>query len=200
MLKSNPICRVCKVWLNDDNWQPSCRKGNRRICRDCERERHQQWRAANREKEKVTSTRAHRKQGIRPYNENKECSQFLGVHIAERVLRHVFKDVEVMPPGNPSFDFICNQGKRIDVKSSCLRKDGSWWFNIRHNIIADYFLCLAFNDRGRLTPLHAWLLPGSKFNHLAGLSISPNTIRKLSKYALDISKINDCCVALRNKE
>jgi len=192
-------CRQCGAELNDENWYPSYRKGHKRICKECDNELRRLWCAANPEKHKAASTRAHRKEGRLPFNVNKECSSYLGIHVAERVLSHVFKDVEVMPRGNPGFDFICNQGKWIDVKSSCLQKNGSWQFNIRHNTTADYFLCLAFDNRESLTPLHAWLLPGSKFNHLTAASIRPSTIHKWDAYRLDISKINDCCATMREK-
>lgn len=213
MSKSNPICRVCKVKLNDENWSPSKRKKHWYICKECSREyakqyrqanpercreRVRRWRQANPEKSKASYTKSKRKQGGRPYNENKECGMYLGVHIAERVLSKVFKDVERMHMHNPGFDFICNHGKKIDVKSACLNgtKHPSWSFCIRRNTAADYFLCLAFDNREELTPLHVWLLPGSVVSHLENTSISPNTIHRWDAYRLDISKINDCCVTM----
>lgn len=125
---------------------------------------------------------------------------FLGVHIAERVLSYVFKDVEVMPYGNPGYDFTCNKGKLIDAKSSCIRKDGSWMFSIRRNIVADFFICLAFDNRKDLTPLHAWMIPGNKLNHLKTTSISQSTIHKWDEYRLDLSKISACCDEIRGEE
>lgn len=201
MPKSNSICRVCSGELNDENWYASRRKRRDYICKECECERQRRWHHANPEKSKAIVTRADRKRGRRPYNENKECSSYLGVHIAERVLGYVFKDVERMPIGNPGFDFICSRDKRIDVKSSCLSrtKYPSWSFSIKHNTTADYFLCMVFDNREDLTPLHVWLLPGNVVNHLTTATISPNTIHRWSEYALDISKINDCCVTMREK-
>ena len=71
---------------------------------------------------------------------NPMCGAYLGIHIAERILSRIFKDVEVMPNGNPGYDFICNHGKKIDVKSACSIKGyHSWGFAIRCNIVADYF-------------------------------------------------------------
>lgn len=139
--------------------------------------------------------------GHRPFNENKECGMYLGCHVAERVLSHVFKDVEVMPLMHPGYDFICNKGMKIDVKSSCIRRNGrslgKWQFNITHNTTADFFLCLAFDNRKDLNPLHAWLLPGSKFNHLIGTTISISTIHKWDEYRLDLTKILGCCDTMR---
>lgn len=132
-----------------------------------------------------------------PYTENKTCALYLGIHIAERVLSHIFKDVERMPMHNPGYDFICNRGKKIDVKSACLRKDSSWSFGIRCNTTPDFFLCLAFNNREDLTPLCAWLLPGNKVSHLTAASISMSTAHKWDVHKLDITKVSECCDSLR---
>ena len=151
--------------------------------------------------------RAARRKGVRPHDENKECSQYLGVHLVEQVLSLVFKDVVRMPFNNPGFDVICNKDKRIDFKSACITeriKNGatyrSWEFAIRRNTIADYFLCLAFDNREDLNPLHAWLIPGSKLSYLMAATISPSTIHKWDEYRLDISKILDCCNTMRKQK
>ena len=54
------------------------------------------------------------------YMNNTACSLFLGVHVAERVLSHVFKQVKRMPNGNVGYDFTCARGRKIDVKSACV--------------------------------------------------------------------------------
>ena len=97
-----------------------------------------------------------------------------------------------MPYGNKGFDFICCHNKNIDVKSSCLRKSGGWIFHIDHNIVADYFLCIAFDNRDDLTPLHVWLIPGSTINHLQSTGISPSTVHRWDEYMIDHSKISTC--------
>ena len=211
-MKTNPICRVCEIELNEENWYPSHQKRNEHICKGCsnkrvkawrkanpekDREYSHSWRKANPEKAKASWTRFKRKRGERPFNENKECPSFLGVHIAERVLIHVFKNVKRMPMNNPGYDVICNRDKLIDIKSACMRKNGNWEFAINHNTIADFFLCLAFDNREDLTPLHAWLLPGSKVNLRTSISIRPSTLQKWDAYALDISKISECCDMMR---
>lgn len=132
------------------------------------------------------------------YTENKNCTMYLGVHVAEQVLSKVFKDVEVMPIGNKGYDFVCARDKRIDVKSACLGKNCSWAFQIRRNTTADYFLCLAFDNREDLTPLHVWLLPGPKFSHLRGTSICPGTVGKWDEYRLDLEKVSDCCDQIKS--
>lgn len=194
---ADKVCSKCGIELNEENWYPSLQKKNECICKECKCERVRIWRKANPEKAKVIRTRRNRKRGMRPFSENKKCTLFLGIHVAERVLSLVFKDVKRMPMHNPGYDVICNKDKMIDIKSSCLQKTGIWQFHIRRNTVADYFLCLAFDNREDLNPLYAWLIPGSKLNHLRSLTIRPSTTHKWDAYRIDLSKISDCCDALR---
>ena len=139
---------------------------------------------------------------------NKKCAQFLGVHVAERVLSHVFKDVERMPIHNPGFDFICNKGYKIDSKASCLNKNDVYTFVIKKNKTADYFLCIGFDNRENLNPQHIWLIKGDEMlwdnkmlNEHASLVI-PNTIKglsKFSKYELTdkLKETIECCTKLK---
>ena len=163
------------------------------ICREC---RHEYERSHHVER---TDWR-HRTGRQQPMNENKQCASFLGVHVAEQVLSHVFKNVQRMPYGNPGFDFICGGGYEIDVKSACRSQDGrsnNWKFHIFKNRVAKYFLCLAFDNRKDLNPEHIWLIPGGLVNHLIGLTISMATLQKWEEYALDISKVSACCDIIR---
>ena len=137
-----------------------------------------------------------------PMSENRGCPSFLGVHVAERVLRHVFNDVEVMPYGNPGYDFKCNKGKLVDSKSSCIHvvkgHSDSWMFTIYRNKIAEYFLLLALDNRECINPLYAWLIPGKVLNHLTGTGISLSTIHKWDKYILDIDSVVECCNEMKD--
>jgi len=176
-------CRKCGIVLDSENWRPSYRKRGYRACKECADERIRVWRNANPEMVNAQQIRKRRKQGMRPFGENKECPMFLGVHVAERVLSHAFKDVNVMPLNNQGYDFICNKGMKIDVKSSCLHRNRNtqyWNFHIRHNTTADFFLCLAFDNREDLNPLHAWLIPGSKLNNLSIASIRQSTTQHVA--------------------
>ena len=217
MLTKTKVCRVCGAVLDDKTWSASRRNGKSCICKECDNKCHRQWREANPDrprellrswreanpdKARAAWMRRTRKEGHLPFDKNKECSQYLGIHVAERVLSHVFKNVERLPCGNPGYDFICNHGKRIDVKSSCIRKNSNssnWAFHINHNTIADFFLCLAFDNRESLTPLHVWLIPGNMVNNRTGVGISPSTIHRWDEYQLDISKVMTCCDTLRNQ-
>ena len=132
---------------------------------------------------------------------NPESSTYLGCTIAEKVLSKVFNNVETMPYRNPGFDFICNKGKKIDVKSSCIDNSNKlkcrWAFGIRKNKIADFFLCIAFDNRDKLTPLHLWLIPSDKINNLTKLSISNRTLKKWSEYEMDITDTLRCCDTIK---
>ena len=243
-MKTNQICRVCKVELNDDNWYSSFQKDNNYICKECQIEknrlyrknnpekvkeqtrlyreensdkikeshhlyigknrdeinaRQRLYRKENPEKAKASSIKAHRKNGALPMNENKECSSYFGVHINERLLRHKFNDVEVMPYGHTGYDFICNHGKKIDSKSSCIRKNRTGWsFTIKHNTTADYFLLVAYDNREDLNPMYIWLIPGHVLNHLVTASISPSTIHKWDEYKQNIDEVRLCCDEIRS--
>lgn len=147
-----------------------------------------------------------------PFNKNKECSSYLGVYIAERVLSKTFENVQRMPMNNHGYDFICNKGFKIDVKSACNRKsDGNWIFNIKKNIIADYFLLIAFDSRESLSPTHVWLIKGdtkiitrkstSNLNEKNNLLIS-NSVNILDRYKqyelIDkLEKTVECCNSLK---
>lgn len=194
-----PVCRDCGAELTNDNWSPSKRNRLYR-CNPCEVKRVKEWCIKNPEKNKLRRERCSIADGHIPMNENRECASYLGVYIAEQVLSKAFKDVKRMPFHHP-YDFICNHGKWIDVKSACARasRNGTlqWHFNFCRNQIADYFLCLAFDNRNDLNPVHIWLLPAKKFNHLTGTSISVTTIKRWDEYRLEVDKVTECCDTMK---
>jgi hypothetical protein len=182
-------CRDCGVSLTDDNWQLSRRNTRNYICKPCNREYAREYRYNH---------------GGKSMSENNTCASFLGVHVAERVLFHVFENVEPMPLNHKGYDFICGKGFAIDVKSSCRciranRRPG-WQFHIRKNTIADYFLCLAFNNRKSLNVERLWLIPGTDVNDKQGISISETKIKKWSRYELTekLDHVISCCDTLHN--
>lgn len=138
---------------------------------------------------------------------NKKCTQFLGIHVAERVLSHVFKDVHRMPYGNPGYDFTCNKGFKIDSKASCLcNDDNTYAFIINCNKITDYFLLIGFDNREDLNPQHVWLIKSDeiirkrKLNEFQSLKIS-NTRFGLSqflKHEHKLKEIINCCNVIKN--
>ena len=139
----------------------------------------------------------------RPMADAKDCSLYLGVYVAERALSKFFDHIERMPYGNPGYDFICGKGFKIDVKSACRckqvgRSDG-WGFHIRRNCVADYFLCLAFDDRESLAPEHVWLIPGSVLNHLSSAVITESRLAKWSAYEQPLNRVEACCSIMRDE-
>lgn len=97
-----------------------------------------------------------------PYSENEKCTLYLGIYIAENILPTIFENPQRMPFGNPGYDFVCKNGYKIDVKSSCLHANNKFYFNIDNNNIADYFIMLGFDDRENLNLIHIWLIKGTE--------------------------------------
>lgn len=164
-------------------------------------------------------TNWYHKKGLKqPMAENKECPLYLGVHIAETVLSKVFENVEKMPQNNPGYDFICNKGYKIDVKSACLNNRNYWAFSIYNNKIPDYFLLLAFDNRTSLKPLHLWLIKSTEippmvrkrqadraksigdYKHFVITNI-PEKLIKLKQYELTdkLEKVIELCNGKLNK-
>jgi hypothetical protein len=144
--------------------------------------------------------------GGKTMKDNPECTTWLGIYVTERLLSRVFKDVVRMPPNNKGFDFCCAKNYKIDAKSSCLRHhevDGDYWtFQIYHNEVADYFACLAFDNRSSLTPMHFWLIPGYVVNdHVAfRISNSLTVLAKWAKWERPLGEAIACCNSLRGAE
>jgi hypothetical protein len=110
-----------------------------------------------------------------------------------------------MPNNTPGFDFICGRGFKIDCKSACKRHNGGsitagWFFGIKRNTVADYFVCLAFDNRTSLTPVHVWLIPGKLVNHLASLTIMENIkmIEKWREFERPADQVRACCEQLKS--
>lgn len=139
-----------------------------------------------------------------PLGRNRECASFLGVHVAERVLGGCFENLTRMPYLNPGYDYLCGRGFKIDCKSACLcksetRYSGRWEFRIRRNRVADYFLCLAFDDRESLNPMHVWLFPkafvAGKMSFVIGNT--PRSIKKYEVFERPIENVMLACETLR---
>lgn len=199
----NKTCKRCGCVLTDDNWYPSYQKTSHYLCKHCEKERMRVWRKENQDRSCYYASKYRYRNGGLSMSDNKRCSAYLGIRVAERVLKHVFKDVNMMPRNNIGFDFSCNKGKKVDVKSSCLRRTNGklfdrWEFGINYNTVADFFLCIAFDDREKLNPLHIWLLPSEDFYKNSVASIGVSTLQKWSDYELDINKVVNCCDFMRD--
>lgn len=144
---------------------------------------------------------ARQRRGHKPMNENKFCSSYLGVFVAERLCRHLFKDVVMMPYGNTGFDIVCNKGKKIDVKSSCTRlspgRSPGWKFHIKENTTADFFILVAFDNLIDLNPLYIWMIPGKEINEQGSASIALSRIHKWNKWERDVNDAQLCCAEMK---
>lgn len=144
---------------------------------------------------------ARKRMGYLSMYENKLCAAYLGIVIAERLVRHLFNDVKVMPNNHSGYDFICNKGMKIDVKSSSTLlnhgKNPYWHFNIDHNTAADFFILVAFDNRIDLNPLHLWMIPGKELNNQGSASIALSRIHKWDKWKTNIKDAQICCAELK---
>lgn len=177
------ICKICgDELISNDNWFPSYEKIGNPVCKQCCKDRRPKYNKST----DYNPTKDWMKK-------NTSCSWYLGVYIAEGVLSKIFKNVERMPYNHKGYDFICNKGKKVDVKSSCQRANGGWSFVTAKNKIADYFLCITYDNRDDLNPQHLWLLPSSVGRDKQTITICESTLSKWSEYELDINKVVEYC-------
>ena len=177
-------------------------------CKKCSIEQSIAWRKLHRERSNESQRNWRHRTGRHGLmSKNKSCSIYLGIWVAERALSTFFDRIQKAPYGKTGFDFICNRGAKVDVKSSCLyvyphNSSSHWSFDIRRNVIADYFLCLAFDNRESLNPQHVWLVPSKKVSAFASLKIS-NSQRGLAKwkeFERPLDKVITCCNLMRVEE
>lgn len=138
-----------------------------------------------------------------PMSENRYCAEFLGCHVNETILSKVFKDVKMMPYANPGYDFLCAKNKKIDCKSATLlhpkNENGEdfWNFHIRHNVMADYFLLVGYDNREDLNPLRCWIIPGYLLNGKETLAIRINDT-KWNECERKIDDVIDKCNLMKD--
>ena len=222
------ICTKCGTELTNDNWAPSRQQRHTHVCKKCEATYANKYYynvPQNRKSKRLFSVNIERtliSQSLRctslndnlritndiTYHEytdtpteNKECSSYLGVYVAEEVLSRMFKNVVRMPYGHSGYDFICNKGMKIDSKASVMHHEhnslGRWGFETKHNTLADYFIFIAFDDRDQLMPLHIWMIPSENFKNIEKASISISTLDKWDEYRLPIDDVVKCCDTMR---
>ena len=205
------ICFKCHETkpLNEFHNDKSKKDGKTLYCKECSKEISKKYNQEHKKEKVIYGKKYYRevvreRDGYRPMNENKLCPSYLGIAIGERLCRHLFKDVEMMPYGNTGYDVVCNKGKKIDVKTSCITlqegKHPRWLFEIRKNITADYFIIVAFDNRTDLNPLHLWMIPGKELNENSSKSISLSTIHKWDEWKMDINDAQICCAEIKKSE
>lgn len=142
-------------------------------------------------------------------SKNKQCSLYLGVYVAENLLKKIFNDVK-RAKFQHGYDFICGNVYKIDVKSSCksryLYNKERWQFNIKSNKECDYFLMIGFDDRKTFNIEHVWLIAGNelvnniKVNERDTIVII-NTDKNLEKYKkYELIDVNRVCETIWNEK
>lgn len=214
-MKLCPKCNELKD-ENDFSKHKTKKDGLQWKCKECMKEYNKEYRQLNQNKTREYSKKYNKKyrqlnhkkilekkkeyrhaHRIGSLSENKNCSCYLGIHIAEGLVAKYFKNPLRMPQRNPGYDFICSNGYKIDVKSSTLTIPNRWIFTIKKNKIADYFLCLAFDNRSDLNLIHVWLFPGHVINNAEKISSIPSTTSKWLQYEKPIDDMKVCCETLK---
>lgn len=193
MTDNTKVCSKCNIEKPLDEFVRDKRRkyGRRSQCKECHNKQIRNY---------YHNGGGREEQGHQPIYKNKSCSGYLGIVAAERLIKHLFNDVVMMPYGFPDYDMICNKGKKINVKASTIRiiknknsTVNNWQFNIKRNKKCDFFLCLAFDNVEDLNPLITWMIPGKEINHLLKITISPTTIHEWDKWKMDMSNAQYCC-------
>ncbi len=142
-----------------------------------------------------------------PMSENYECASYFGVHIAENYISKLFEDPVVAPYGTRGYDWICKKGKKIELKSRCLQRQGKrigWNFTgIDYNTTADYFMLSGWKDRESL--LHLYVLMFHRKDMIRGrefwdresfyITNRPKYLIEFRKYELKdkLDKLKELC-------
>ena len=209
MVNNMKVCQKCKINKDESEFHryQKNKDGLQTWCKECKAKiKHDYIRRPEIKKRNAEQAlKRSRMYGVKPMSENRECASFLGVYIAEGVLSKIFKNVTRMPNNNSGYDFVCSKGFKIDVKSAVMiypkGRSPIWNFVINHNKIADYFICIAFDNRKNLTPLHVWVIPGKDINDKLSFHIStnPKFTKLWSKYEKteELDKVVACCNKLK---
>ena len=210
-MNSTKTCSKCSIEkpLVEFHKDKNKKDGIRSECKKCKKEQNKNYHREHREKCLARMRKygqEHKKERRQKGNyksmyENKNCPSYLGVAVAERLVKHLFKNVEVMPYGFPDYDFICNKNKKINVKSACItftNGNPRWKFAINRNITADFFILVAFDNLTDLNPLHLWMILGNEINSDSSKSISLSTIDKWDKWKRDINDAKLCCAEIKS--
>ena len=182
-------CVYCKQQKPDSEFGKHrfSKDGLQARCKDCQIKFIQSRREINRDRTRMA--------------ENKECSQYLGCYINERILKHVMPNAVLMDYNNPGFDLVCGKGYLVDAKAATMRyaqkKYPIWVFKIKHNKTPDYFLLTAYKDRVSLEIMYMWLIPGDVINDKDILGISLSKIHKWDDYRVDHTEALNCVTKIK---
>jgi hypothetical protein len=166
------------------------------MCRTCFSEYNKIRYTKKRDVLREISRNYHYARGVIPMEKKKDSSQYLGIYINERILKHVMPNAVLMDNNNPGYDLVCGKGYLVDAKAAVAShyKENTckWMFGIRQNKIPDYFLLTAYKDRTTLEIVHMWLIPGIQLNDKQTISISSSTIEKWNDWKIDHTDALNC--------
>ena len=144
-----------------------------------------------------------------PMSENEECSAYFGIWIAENYIIKTFEDADKAPYGTIGYDWICNKGMKIECKARCLDSNNTWDYpignrrNYNYNMVADYFIISAWDNRESLNPFHVWvfhrddIVRGEPFWMRMSISISNSekVLKKFKKFEVTnrLDKLKELC-------
>jgi len=174
-------CSICKRMISVDEFNKNkiAKDGLDTRCKECKRNANRIRMMDKNYRRRQSNLKKHRMHvlGIqKPMSENIGCSSYLGVYIAENKIDDLFDNLIKAPYGNRKYDFIDYNNKLYDVKSSILRyrKNANpyWEFTIRKNLYADYFICVAIDNRIDTNIMHMWIIPGDQINNKTTLHIT----------------------------
>ena len=193
-MNSTKTCTKCGILKPLDEFykQNATIDGRRTQCKACTKEFVKKHRIPKtREEIKIT--------GYMPQSKYLNCAPKFGMFIAERLCKHLFKNLEIRPDNK--FNLIYCGNKKIYVKSASITLNESeqpkWSFTFKKNNNVDYFICIAFDNQIDLNILYMWMIPGRVINHLTGIYISPYSIYKWDEWKVDTEDARLCCAELK---
>lgn len=146
---------------------------------------------------------------IDPMTENRSTKNFIGC-MAELCTSKIFENIQRMHHSNQGYDFICDNGKKIEVKGAILNQHNQLSFHIRYNHIADYFVLIGFNDILELNPIHIWIIKSGEViqelpindRHILHIPNTDEYISHMRKYELldKLEKLKISCMEFNNKK
>lgn len=95
-MKRCPMCGEVKT-MSEFNKDMKRSDGVQSYCRICGK------------KYRIKNNWEHKSGHARPLEDAPDCSSYLGVYVAERILSYYFEDITRMPYGHIGYDFICKK-------------------------------------------------------------------------------------------
>ena len=194
---STKTCTKCGISKPIDEFykQSATIDGKQTYCKVCKKEYDKKYRVPKpREEIKMT--------GYRPRSKYRNCAPKFGVFIAERLCKHIFKNLNIK--ADSVFNLIYCGNKKIYVKTASItlnnNKQPKWSFVLNRNNDVDYLLCIALDNQIDLNVLYMWMIPGMVINQKRTISISSSSIYKWNGWKVDIKDAQLCCAEMKKEK